>query len=61
MLGGTYLHLLAKRAHVPAAARPAIAALNRLAVGLDRRVSLLREPIPGALFANLHVVAEKAA
>jgi SAM-dependent methyltransferase len=61
MLGGTYLHLLAKRAHVPAAARPAIAALNRLAVGLDRRVSLLREPIPGALFANLHVVAEKTA
>lgn len=61
MLGGTYLHLLAKRAHVAVAARPAVAALNRVAVALDRRVSLLREPIPGALFANLHVVAEKAA
>jgi SAM-dependent methyltransferase len=61
MLGGTYVHLLAKRAHVPAAARPAIAVLNKLAVALDRRVSLLREPVPGALFANLHVVAEKAA
>jgi len=61
MLGGTYVHLLAKRARIPAAARPAIAALNKLAVALDRRVSLLREPVPGALFANFHVVAEKAA
>jgi SAM-dependent methyltransferase len=59
MLTGTYLHLLAKRCHAPALARPAIAALNRLAVALDARVALLREPVPGALFANLHVVAVK--
>jgi SAM-dependent methyltransferase len=57
MLLGTYVHLLAKRAHVAAAARPAIVALNAVAAGLDRRIGLLREPIPGALFANLHVTA----
>jgi SAM-dependent methyltransferase len=58
-LGGTYLHLLAKRARIAPVARPAIAALNRAAVALDARVSLLRDPVPGALFANYHVVAEK--
>jgi SAM-dependent methyltransferase len=56
-LAGTYLHLLAKRAHVAGAARPAIAAINRAGVALDRRVALLREPVPGALFANYHVEA----
>ena len=59
-LAGTYLHLLAKRGHVAAAARPAIAGLNRAGAALDRRVALLRDPVPGALFANLHVVAVKA-
>jgi SAM-dependent methyltransferase len=59
MLFATYLHLLAKRAHVAATARPAIAALNTAAAALDRRIGLLREPIPGALFANLHVTAAR--
>lgn len=58
-LAGTYLHLLAKRAHAAAAARPAIALLNRAGAALDRRVALLRDPVPGALFANLHVTAVK--
>ena len=31
---------------------------NTLSVGLDRRSALLREPRPGSLFANYHVVAE---
>lgn len=57
---GNYLHLLAKRARFAAAARPAIAALNRVAVALDARVALLREPVPGTLFANYHVTAVKA-
>ena len=57
MLAGTYVHLLAKRAHAPAAAGPVISALNAAAHALDRRVSMLREAIPGALFANLHVTA----
>lgn len=59
MLAGTYLHLLAKRAHAAAAARPPIAALNRLATAIDARVALLRDPVPGALFANFHVTAVK--
>jgi SAM-dependent methyltransferase len=59
-LAGTYLHLLAKRARIAPAARPAIAVLNRAATALDARVSLLRDPVPGALFANYHVVAEKS-
>ncbi|HZQ82786.1 MAG TPA: class I SAM-dependent methyltransferase [Gaiellaceae bacterium] len=56
---GNYLHLLAKRAGAAMLARPAIALLNAAAAALDARVSLLRDPVPGALFANLHVVAVK--
>jgi SAM-dependent methyltransferase len=60
MLAGTFAHLLAKRAGAPALAKPAIAALNTVAEALDRRVASLREPLPGTIFANLHVVAEVA-
>jgi SAM-dependent methyltransferase len=60
MLLGNYLHLFAKRAGAARLAGPAISTLNAVAAALDRRVSALREPIPGALFANLHVVAVKA-
>ena len=60
MLLGTFMHLLAKRAGAPALARPAIAALNIGAEALDRRVAALREPQPGTIFANYHVVAEVA-
>jgi hypothetical protein len=35
-----------------------VAGINRAAASLDRRSPELREPRPGALFANLHVVAE---
>jgi SAM-dependent methyltransferase len=61
MLAGQYLHLLAKRAGASRLARPLITALNAAAERLDRRVALLRDPVPGALFANLHVVAVKEA
>jgi SAM-dependent methyltransferase len=57
MLLGTSMHLLAKRLGAPALARPAIAAVNAGAEALDRRVAALREPRPGTVFANLHVVA----
>jgi SAM-dependent methyltransferase len=60
MLLGTFMHLLAKRAGAPALAKPAIAALNIGAEALDRRVAALREPQPGTIFANYHVVAEVA-
>ena len=54
-----FVHLLFKRAHVAVAARPVIRALNTGARALDARISLLRDPVPGALFANFHVTATK--
>ena len=57
MLVANYLHLTAKRMGAAAIARPAISAINAFAAALDRHVSILREPVPGALFANLHVTA----
>ena len=59
MLLGNYLHLFAKRLGAAAVARPLISLLNLAAAALDRRFALLRDPVPGALFANLHVVAVK--
>ena len=41
-------------------ADPSIAAINRVAEALDNRFARLREPGPGTLFANFHVVAEVA-
>jgi len=60
LLIARFVHLVAKRAHLAAAARPVVAALNTGAAALDARVAILREPVPGALFANLHVTAVKA-
>jgi SAM-dependent methyltransferase len=60
VLTGNHLHLLAKRAGAEALARPFVSALNAVAHAVDARVSMLREPVPGALFANLHVTAVKA-
>jgi SAM-dependent methyltransferase len=59
MLIANYVHLLAKRAGVAPVARPLIWMLNGAAASIDRRVAQLRDPVPGALFANLHVVAVK--
>jgi SAM-dependent methyltransferase len=61
LLLGNYLHLLAKRAGLTALARPFIALVNVAAHALDYRVAMLREPVPGVLYANLHVTAVKAA
>jgi hypothetical protein len=41
-----------------AAGYPLVAALNALGEAVDARVASLREPIPGSLSANFHVVAE---
>jgi SAM-dependent methyltransferase len=60
MLSANYVHLLAKRAHLTSAAGPVISVINALAAALDARVAMLREPVPGSLFANLHVTAVKA-
>ena len=55
-----YIDLAARRAHVGALAKPVVAVLNTAAEAIDRRSATLREPGPGSLFANFHVVAEKA-
>jgi SAM-dependent methyltransferase len=60
MLVTTYMELLAGRAGLRRAVRPLVAAVNRAAEAVDRRSPTLREPVPGTLFANYHVVAEVA-
>ena len=52
------IELLAGRAHLRPATRPLVWSVNRLAEAIDARVESLREPIPGTIFANYHVVAE---
>ncbi len=54
MLLGTYVEIALRRS---ALARPPVLVLNRLGSALDRRVRRLREPVPGSLIPNLHVVA----
>jgi SAM-dependent methyltransferase len=49
--------LLCKRAGLRRLGAPFVAALNAVGEALDRRVPLLREPIPGSLTANFHVEA----
>lgn len=57
MLLTHYIELLAGRLHARRAARPVVAAVNAGAELLDRRMPALREPIPGSVVANYHVVA----
>lgn len=59
MLVSRFVHLLAKRAGLAAAARPVVSGLNALAAAVDTRVPALRAKQPGALFANFHVTAVK--
>ena len=59
MLTAIYINLVAKRLHAVALGEVVIRAVNRIGGALDASSALLREPVPGALIANLHVVAEK--
>lgn len=59
MIASLYLDLAARRAHAGVLARPLVAAINAVASAVDRRSAQLREPGPGTLFANFHVVAER--
>ncbi len=61
MIASLYLDLAARRAHVGALARPLVAGINTLSEAIDGRSTRLREPGPGSLIANFHVVAERAA
>jgi SAM-dependent methyltransferase len=54
MLLGTYVEIALRRTVL---ARPPVWMLNRMGAALDARVRMLREPVPGALIPNLHVVA----
>ena len=54
MLLGTYVEIALRRTPL---ARPPVWLLNRAAAALDGRVQSLREPRPGSLTANFHVVA----
>lgn len=58
MLIAMYLDLGLRRAGIGALARPLVAGINSASGAIDARSARLREPGPGALFANLHVVAE---
>ena len=58
MLVATYINLLAKRAHAAWLAAPFVAVVNVAARAIDSAVPRLREPGPGTIFANYHVVAE---
>jgi len=57
MLLSTYVHHLARRAHVAPLGRGMIAFLNSAAVKIDGRAPGLLEPRPGRIFANYHVTA----
>jgi hypothetical protein len=54
MLLGTYVEIAFRRTGL---ARPPVYLLNSLGTALDRRSRQLREPVPGSLIPNLHVVA----
>ncbi len=51
------IELLAGRANLRAVVRPLVWGVNRAAETIDGRVESLREPTPGTIFANYHVVA----
>lgn len=59
MLVTHFIDLLAARAGLRRPARALVAAVNAAAEAIDRRSEQLREPVPGTIFANYHVVAEK--
>jgi SAM-dependent methyltransferase len=54
MLLGTYIEIALRRTFL---ARPPVWALNRIGAALDARVTSLREPVPGSLIPNFHIVA----
>ena len=58
-LTAIYANLLLRRAHLSPVARGVVWLLNTSGAELDRRVAALREPRPGSIFVNYHVVAQK--
>jgi SAM-dependent methyltransferase len=58
MIVSLYLDLAFRRLRLGPLARPLVAAINTVAAAADARSTRLREPGPGTLHANYHVVAE---
>jgi SAM-dependent methyltransferase len=58
MLVSIYLDLSFRRVGLGVVARPLVAAINTVAMGIDGRSKSLSEPGHSSLFANFHVVAE---
>jgi SAM-dependent methyltransferase len=54
-----YFDLLFRKAHLKPLALASVWTLNSLGALVDRAVPSLREPIPGSLHLNFHVVADK--
>jgi SAM-dependent methyltransferase len=58
-MSAVYADLLFRKAHLTPVARGTVWTLNSLGALVDRAVPSLRAPIPGSLFLNYHVVADK--
>jgi SAM-dependent methyltransferase len=58
MLVAMYLDIGLRRVRLGFAVKPIVATINTVAMAIDARSARLREPGPGGLFANFHVVAE---
>ncbi len=58
---GVYVDLLFRKVHLTPIARGLVWLLNSTASTLDRRIPSLRDPQPGSVFLNYHVVATKPA
>ena len=59
-MSAIYADLLFRRAHLRPVGRVVFWTLNSLGGLVDRAVPSLRAPIPGSLFLNFHVVAERS-
>jgi SAM-dependent methyltransferase len=58
MLLAIYIDLLLRRARLGRASAVLVSGINRTAAAVDARSARLREPGPGTLHANYHVVAD---
>ena len=58
-MSAVYADLLFRKAHLTPLSRGAVWTLNSFGALVDRAIPSLRAPIPGSLFLNFHVVADK--
>ena len=58
-MSAVYADLLFRKAHLTPLSRASVWTLNSFGGLVDRAIPSLRAPIPGSLFLNFHVVADK--